>query len=83
MIPLTGGSFLNAEGGDLGKDTVDERDDVERLEVEIDVAFRRRGGGESGCIWATFPRSPEHLTFFAPAATLGRGRGGGVSPPSG
>lgn len=83
MIPLIGGSFLDAEGRGFGEERGEDRDDVDRLEVEIDVGFRRRGGGESGCMWATLPRLPEPSTFFILVASLGRSRGGGVSPPSG
>ena len=80
MIPLIGGSFLNAGGGDFGEGIGDDRDEVDRLEVETDVGFRRRGGGESGCIWTTLPRSPGPIVLVA---SLCRGRGGGVSPPNG
>lgn len=83
MIPFIGGSFLNVGGGDFGVDRGDDRDDVDRLEVDLDVRFRRRGGGESGCMWATLPRSPEPVSYFGLVLTLGRGRGGGVSPLNG
>lgn len=48
MIPLVGGSFLNAEGGNFGEDIGEDRVDVDRLEADVDVVFLRRGGGESG-----------------------------------
>lgn len=84
MIPFTGDSFLNAGGGNfasLRED--DDREDVDRLEAEADVGFRRRGGGESGCMWIMLPRLPELFELLKLAAGLGRSRGGGVSPPSG
>ena len=79
-MPLMGGSFLNAGGGDFGEDIGDDLDDVDRLDPEVDVGFRRRGGGESGCMWVAFSRSPRPSIFLL---TLDRDRGGGVSPPSG
>ena len=49
MIPFTGGSFLNAGGGGFASFREDEDlDDVDRLEIDVAVGFRRRGGGESG-----------------------------------
>lgn len=48
MIPLVGGSFLNAEGGNFGEDIGEDRVDVDRLEADVDVVFLRRGGGERG-----------------------------------
>ena len=48
MIALVGGSFLNADGGDFGEETGEDRVDVDRLEADVDVVFLRRGGGERG-----------------------------------
>lgn len=84
MIPLLGGSFLNAGGGSptsFSED--DDRDEVDRLETDADVGIRRRGGGESGCMGTILSRLPEPLTIFGLTVTLARSRGGGVSPPSG
>jgi hypothetical protein len=50
MIDLVGGSFLNEEGGDFGEGVGEERVDVDRLDVNVDVVFLRGGGGESGCM---------------------------------
>jgi len=83
MIPFVGGSFLNAGGGDLGVDNGDDREDVDRLDPDADVGFRRRGGGESGCMGTALSRLLEPFVFLRFVKSLGRGRGGGVSPPSG
>ena len=82
MIPLIGGSLLNTGGGGFCEEIGVDLDDVGRLEVETDVAVRRMGGGESGCMGTTLPRSPEPFGFLRPVESLDRGRGGGVSPPN-
>jgi len=83
MIPLVGGSFLNAEGGDIGEDIGEDRVDVDRLEADVDMVFLRRGGGERGWMWAVLSRQPAPFKLFELVDILGRGRGGGVSPPRG
>lgn len=74
---------MNAVGGGLGDDIGDDRDEVDRLEVDVDVGFRRRGGGESGWMWIMLPRLSALLVLFKLAATPGRCRGEGESPPGG
>jgi hypothetical protein len=83
MIALVGGSFLNADGGDFGEGIGEDRVEVDRLEADVDAVFLRIGGGERGCMWLTPSRNPRVFVFCGLVMTLGRDRGGGVSPPGG